>query len=144
MKKRVILSALYAIPLLLFNLLFFLIAGTSHPASVWISYAWIQVAFLILPAAPLLPRKTENSPVYRISLALIAFIYCAVEFVIGMIVIALRPASVRIPIAVQAVPFCLFLLVFLCDWLFIEFASDADKKREEKEKAEKAEKPKTE
>lgn len=137
MRKSLILCAFFAIPLILFNVLFFLIAGTVHAASVWISYAWIQFAFLLLIFTPLLARRTENGPVYKITLALISGIYCAVEFVIGLIVIVLRPEGVRLPIIAQVVPFCLYLFVLLGDLLFIEMAADSDKRKEAKEKAEK-------
>ncbi len=140
MRKTAIRYALYAIPLALFNLLFFLIGGTAHAAPVWISYVWIQVAFLLLLISPRLSRTTENSPVYRISLALISLVYFAVEFVIGLIVIILHPAGVKGPVIAQVIPFALYLFVFLLDLLFVEYASDADKEKEEKEKREKAEK----
>lgn len=140
MRKRAILCAFFAIPLILFNVLFFLIAGSVHPQSVWISYVWIQLAFLLLIATPFFARRTENGPVYKITLALISGIYCAVEFVAGLIVIILRPESVKGPIIAQVIPFCLYLFVLLGDLLFIELAAESEKRKEEKEKAEKADK----
>lgn len=137
MRKRALLCAFFAIPLILFNLLFFLIAGTAHPKSVWISYAWIQLAFVLLITTPWLARRTGNGPVYKITLALVSGIYCLVELVIGLIVIILHPASVRVPVIVQVIPFCVYLFVLLGDLLFIEFAADSEKQQEEKEKAEK-------
>lgn len=140
MRKRAILCAFFAIPLILFNLLFFLIAGSVHPRSVWISYAWIQFAFILLIVTPWLARRTENGPVYKITLALISGVYCLVEFVVGLVVIILHPASVRWPIVVQVIPFCLYLFVLLGNLLFIEFAADSDERHAAKEKAEKEQK----
>ena len=95
MRKRAILCAFFAIPLILFNLLFFLIAGSVHPRSVWISYAWIQFAFILLIVTPWLARRTENGPVYKITLALISGVYCLVEFVVGLVV-ETRPDTITI------------------------------------------------
>jgi len=137
MRKRIILCAFLAMPLILFNLLFFVIGGTAHPKSVWLSYAWMQFAFLLLIVSPMLARKTENAPVYKITLALISGVYFLVEFVIGLIVIILRPDGITGPLVAQIIPFSLFMMVFLCDLLFIEFAADADQRHAAKEKAEK-------
>ena len=142
MRKRALLCAFFAIPLILFNVLFFLIAGTANPRSVWIAFAWMQFAFLLLICTPWLSRRTENGPVYRITLALISGAYCLVEFVVGLIVIIMHPAGIKGAIIAQVIPFCLYLFILLGDLLFIEFAADADKDKEAKEKAEKADQDK--
>ena len=142
MRKRALLCAFFAIPLILFNVLFFLIAGTANPRSVWIAFAWMQFAFLLLICTPWLSRRTENGPVYRITLALISGAYCLVEFVVGLIVIIMHPAGIKGAIIAQVIPFCLYLFILLGDLLFIEFAADADKDKEAKGKAEKADQDK--
>ena len=142
MRKRALLCAFFAIPLILFNVLFFLIAGTANPRSVWIAFAWMQFAFLLLICTPWLSRRTENGPVYRITLALISGAYCLVEFVVGLIVIIMHPAGIKGAIIAQVIPFCLYLFSLRGDLLFIEFAADADKDKEAKEKAEKADQDK--
>ena len=128
MRKRLILCAFFAIPLILFNLLFFLIGDTVHPKSVWIAYAWMQVAFLLLIATPWLARKGENSPVYRITLALISGVYCLVEFIVGLIVIIVAPAGTTGAIVAQVIPFGIYLFVLLGDLLLIELAADSERK----------------
>ena len=137
MRKRALLCAFFAIPLILFNVLFFLIAGTANPKSVWVAFAWMQFAFLLFICTPWMARKTENSPVYRITLALISGAYCLVEFVVGLIVIIIHPAGIKGAVIAQVIPFCIYLFVLLGDLLFIEFAADAEVK-EAKEKAAKA------
>ena len=138
MRKRALLCGFFAIPLILFNVLFFVIAGSVHPRSVWISFAWIQLAFVLLITTPWLSRRTENGPVYRITLALISGTYCLVEFVIGMVVIALHPETVKWPVVAQVIPFCIYLFALLGDLLFIEYAADSDERHAAKEKAGKA------
>ena len=138
MRKTALLCAFFAIPLILFNLIFFTVAGTTHPQSVWIAFVWIQVAFLLLVVTPWFSRRTENGPVFRITIALISGTYCLIELIIGLIVIIVHPAGIKGAILAQAIPFCLYLFVLLGNLFFIELAADSEKKKEEKEKAEKA------
>ena len=131
MRKKIILCAFFSIPLILFNLLFFLLGDAVHPKSVWITYAWMQFAFLLLIATPWLARKGENGPVFKIILALISGIYCLVEFIVGLIIIIIAPAGVKGAVVAQIIPFAIYLFVLLGNLLFIELAADA----EDKEKA---------
>ena len=135
MRKSALLCGFFAIPLILFNLIFFLVAGTTHPQSVWISYVWIQVAFLLLIVTPWFARQTENGPVFRITLALISGTYCVVELIIGLIVIIIHPAGIKGAILAQAIPFCLYLFALLGNLFFIELAADSEVKKAKAEKA---------
>ena len=140
MRKKILLCTFFAIPLILFNLLFFLLGDSVHPKSVWITYAWMQFAFLLLIATPWLARKGENGPVYKIILALVSGIYCLVEFIIGLIVIIIAPAGVKGAVVAQVIPFGIYLFVLLGNLLFIELAADSEK--EEKARAQKTEQDK--
>lgn len=140
MRKKFLLCAFLAIPLILFNLLFFLLGDSVHPKSVWITYAWMQFAFLLLIVTPWLARKGENGPVYKIILALVSGIYCLVEFIIGLIVIIIAPTGVKGAVVAQVIPFALYLFVLLGNLLFIELAADSEK--EEKARAKKTEQDK--
>ena len=140
MRKKFLLCAFLAIPLILFNLLFFLLGDSVHPKSVWITYAWMQFAFLLLIVTPWLVRKGENGPVYKIILALVSGIYCLVEFIIGLIVIIIAPEGVKGAVVAQVIPFALYLFVLLGNLLFIELAADSEK--EEKARAKKTEQDK--
>ena len=139
-RKKFLLCAFLAIPLILFNLLFFLLGDSVHPKSVWITYAWMQFAFLLLIVTPWLARKGENGPVYKIILALVSGIYCLVEFIVGLIVIIIAPAGVKGAVVAQVIPFALYLFVLLGNLLFIELAADSEK--EEKARAKKTEQDK--
>ena len=59
MRKNIIKIILYAIFPFLFNIMFFMLGGAEHPASVWISYVWIHIAYFIMVATPLYVRKTQ-------------------------------------------------------------------------------------
>lgn len=113
MRRRFLKGILYAIFPILFNVMFFLLGGAVHPASVWISYAWIHVAYLILIANPIFSKKTKSSHIYRYSTAQISSIYFVIELVIGVIFILLATDGVKAPIIIQLIPFCIFLAIFV-------------------------------
>ena len=62
-KKQVLWILLDLVFFIIFNVVFFVAGGTEHKASVWISYAFIHVAYIMLVITPLLVRKTTNKAV---------------------------------------------------------------------------------
>ena len=129
MRKKVIKGISYAIFPLLFNVLFFLLGGVNHPASVWISYAWIHVAYLIMIATPLFVRKTKSVIVFQFTTAQISSLYFGLEFLLGLLFIFIAPEGVKATIIIQLIPFCLFLLVFLWNMLHNEHTADNEQRR---------------
>jgi hypothetical protein len=116
--------------LLIFNALFFVLGGTGHKASVWISYGFIHFAYFMLLLTPLLIRKGKNSGVFGFSLYSISTVYFLIEFVAGLIFIFVAPES---PIAVLLVQLCIAALygIFLISHIIAnEHTSDAEEKRQ--------------
>ncbi|MBE6601351.1 MAG: hypothetical protein E7637_02445 [Ruminococcaceae bacterium] len=129
MRKNIIKGTLCAIFPFLFNVIFFAFGGTHHPASVWISYAWIHVAYLIMIATPLLSGKAKSAMIYNFATGQISTLYFGVELIIGLIFIFIGVNSVKVPIIIQLIPFCLFLLIFLSILLHNEHSADNEKRR---------------
>ncbi len=129
MRKNVIKGVLYAIFPLLFNVMFFMLGGADHPASVWISYAWIHVAYLIMIATPLFTRKTQSAVILQFTTSQISSLYFCIEFIIGLIFIFIGADGIKAPIVIQLIPFCLFLLVFLWNMLHSEHTADNEQRR---------------
>ena len=129
MRKNVIKGVLCVVFLVLFNVMFFVIGGVNHPTSVWISYAWIHVAYFMMIAAPLFARKTQSATIFQLTSAQISSVYFFVEFIIGLIFIFIRLDSVKFPIIIQLIPFCLFLVVFCWNMLHNEHTADNEQKR---------------
>ena len=62
MKKiNVLWTILYLIFLIVFNLIFYMVGGTDHPASVWISYFFIHFAYVMLVCTPFLTKKGRDA-----------------------------------------------------------------------------------
>ena len=63
-KTKIFWYLLDSIFLIVFNLYFFLLKGIEQPASVWISYASIHLAYLMLLITPSFVRKGSVSADY--------------------------------------------------------------------------------
>lgn len=129
MRKNILKWILALIFPIVFNIVFFAAGGFEHPASVWISYVWIHLAYVLLAALPLYVRKTKSSHVFKFTTGNIVAIYFVIEFIIGLIFILARPEDVDAPLIVQGIPFILFLFVFIWDMLHNEYTADAEERR---------------
>lgn len=129
MSKNVIKGVLYAIFPLLFNVLFFTIGGFYHPASVWISYVWIHVAYGIMVATPLFARKTQSAMIFNFTAGAISSVYFVVELTVGLIFIFIGADSVKATIIIQLIPFCMFAFIFLVNMLHNEHTADNEQRR---------------
>lgn len=129
MRKKVIKCSMYLIFPILFNVMFFMLGGTEHPASVWLSYAWIHAAYILMIATPLFSRRTQSATIFQFTISQISSAYFGIEFIIGLIFIFVGTEGIKAPIIVQFIPCCLFLLVFLWNLLFNEHTADNEKRR---------------
>lgn len=129
MRKKIMKGILYAIFPLIFNVLFFVLGGANHPASVWLSYAWIHVAYLILIAIPLFTRKTLSAGIFRFTSGQIAILYFGIELLIGLIFIFIGSDGIKAPLIIQLIPFCLFLFAFMWNMLHDEHTADNEQRR---------------
>lgn len=101
-RKRVYSVMLGLIFLILFNAGFFLLAGgDGHPASVWISYGFIHVAYILFLVTAFFPQKGKSADVYHFSLCFISGIYFVIELIVGMIFIFMHPTGWKIPLLLQ-------------------------------------------
>ena len=88
MKKKSILYILLDLVFLaVFNTVFFTLGGTSHPASVWISYGFIHLAYIMVIATPVLTRNSSSAAVFGFSLYSVSSVYFLAEFVVGLVFI---------------------------------------------------------
>jgi hypothetical protein len=104
MKKTLILWILLdSLFLIVFNIIFFLVAGTEHNESVWISYGFIHFAYIMLLVSPLLVKKSPSAAVFGYSVEAIGITYFMVELVAGIIFIIVAPENWTIALSVQIV-----------------------------------------
>ena len=67
--------------------------------------------------------------IYNFATGQISTLYFGVELIIGLIFIFIGVNSVKVPIIIQLIPFCLFLLIFLSILLHNEHSADNEKRR---------------
>ncbi len=92
---------LYVIFPILFNILFFMLGGFHHPASVWIAYSFIHLAWLLLIVTPLFTPPGTLKGIFNLSSYSVSLIYFLTELVVGIIIIVSQPQSNKIPLIVQ-------------------------------------------
>lgn len=70
--------------LLVFNIFFFVLGGTEHETSVWISYGFIHFSYIMLLLTPFFIRKSANALILGYPLYLISSVYLLVTLIAGM------------------------------------------------------------
>ncbi len=134
-KSRVLLILLDLIFLIVFNVLFFTMAGAKgHPASVWIAYGFIHGAYALLLFTPNLVTKGKSADVYGYSLYTIASAYFMIELVAGVIFILVHPEDWKGSLIVQILLLAVYAFALLTYMLANEktAAREARQQRDQK------------
>ncbi len=132
MRKRIIQIILALLFLALFNVLFFVLGGTEHLPSVWVSYGFIHFAYLQLVFLPALKTKGQGSYYLLSALYVPSLIYFWTELIAGVVFIVLKLESMLLPLLVQSVIAAVFLVVILVHaWANESTARSLEKRRQE-------------
>jgi hypothetical protein len=129
-KTNILWIILYSIFLIIFNLFFFLLGGTQHAMSVWISYGFIHLAYFLLIATPFLTRKGKSSTLFGLALASISAGYFLLEFVIGLVFIFIASEDIKATLLVQVCIAGLYASILIVNMLANEHTADAEYKRQ--------------
>lgn len=129
-KKTVLWLLLDLVFLIVFNVVFFVAAGTQHPASVWLSYGCIHFAYLAILATPFLTRKSSSSAVFGFSIYSISSTYFLVEFVTGLVFICLKQESVKTALIVQVILAGLYAVLLISHLIANESTADSIERHE--------------
>ena len=103
MKKTVLYILLDLVFLIVFNAIFFLADGSDRNLAVWISYAFIHIAYLMTLVTPLLSGKSKNSGTYGAVIGSVSFTYFILEFITGVIIILVNPESFKAALIIQLI-----------------------------------------
>lgn len=123
-KTKIFWYLLDSIFLIVFNLYFFLLKGTENTASVWISFASIHFAYLILLLTPFLVRKGSISADYGRPLFVITTSYFFLALIVGVVFIALSPESITVSLLVQITIAAIFSILLLTNLIANEHTAD--------------------
>lgn len=100
-----------------FNLSFFLIDFNRELASIWISYAFIHLAYLQLFAVPFLILKSKSTHVFVESTSAIAAIYFLIELVLGSVFVILALEEWKMVLLIQLSIFIASMLILYINFL---------------------------
>lgn len=103
MKKNILWILLDLVFLIVFNTVFFVAGGTDHNVSVWISYGFIHLSYLLLVITPFLIRKSSSVAVFGFSLYSISSTYFLLELIIGVIFCLINMESYKPALIVQVI-----------------------------------------
>jgi len=112
-RKSIFWTLLDSIFLFAFNLSFFIITGLTHTISVWISYAFIHISYIMLLLTPVFTHKNKAKFILGMSVSLISYIYFMIDFVCGIIFIIFLSDKFIIPLIVNIVLLALYLLLLM-------------------------------
>lgn len=130
MKKTILWILLESIFLIIFNVLFFLLGGTQHPVSVWLSYGFIHFAYLMMLLTPIFIRPSREQYIFGLTIDYISSVYFFSEFVLGTILILISPETFKFALVSQIIIAGLYLIVLLINLIANEHTTDQLKEHE--------------
>ena len=132
MKKKNILWILLDIVFLaVFNTVFFVVGGTDHPASVWISYGFIHFSYLMILVTPFLIRKSSSQAVFGFSLYSVSAVYFFVEFIAGLVFIFISSESYKASLVVQVIISGIYAVMLFSNLIANEYTADSVEQHED-------------
>lgn len=129
-KKSVLWILLDLVFLIVFNIVFFVMGGAQHPASVWISYGFIHFAYIMLVVTPFLIRKSSSAAVFGSSLYSISSAYFFAAFIVGVIFIAAHPENYKWSLIVQVVIAGFYAIMLISNMIANEHTADSIERHE--------------
>lgn len=129
-KQNVLWALLDLVFLAVFNVVFFVIGGSEHQPSVWLSYGFIHFAYLMVLVTPFLTRKSSNASVFGFALYSIAATYFLIELVVGVIFIILNQDDMKVALVVQIILAGIFLVMLLSHMIANEKTADSVERKE--------------
>ena len=130
MKKNILWGILNSIFLIVFNVLFFVLGGTEHNLSVWMSYGFIHFAYFMLLLTPKITRESKKTSVLGLSIYSISTAYFLTQFLTGIIFILVAPEGYKTALSVQLCIAGLYGIILVSFMLANEYTVDAEEKRQ--------------
>lgn len=125
MKKNTLWILLDLVFLAVFNTVFFVLGGMEHPASVWISYGFIQFAYIMVLVTPLFIRESSHSAMFGFTLYSVTAVYFLVEFVVGLIFIFVKSDSYKAALVIQIIIVGIYAVCLISNIIANESTADS-------------------
>ena len=125
MKKNTLWILLDLVFLAVFNTAFFALGGIEHPTSVWISYGFIQLAYIMVLVTPFLIRESSSEAVFGFALYSVSTVYFLVEFVVGLIFIFVKSDSYKAALVIQIIIVGIYAVCLISNIIANESTADS-------------------
>lgn len=129
-KKTGLWIALDLIFVIVFNVVFFTLLGGEHPASVWVAYAFIHIAYIMVVVTPFLTRKGRDRHLFGTTIASISSAYFIATLISGIVIIAIHPESAKWVIIVEVVLTGIYAVLLLVNMLANEHTAEVTEKQQ--------------
>lgn len=130
MKKNILQIVFFALFLIAFNILFFLLSGTDNPTQVWVAYGFIHWAYLMVLITPLLGTKGKNSFYLNSTLYVQSISYFCIELVMGLVIIIWRPENILWSVLPQSALWLIYMFLIIANAWSNQVTDSQIKKRE--------------
>ncbi|MCD7865213.1 MAG: hypothetical protein LUG54_04220 [Clostridiales bacterium] len=132
MKKNMLVIILELILLIIFNVVFYMFGGTVHPMSVWVSYIFIHVAYVLMIVIPFLNPQGRDRVIFGLTSGVISAIYFLIEFVVGIAFIWLALLNVKVVFIIQLIILAIYLIILITNMLANEATAESvDRQQQE-------------
>ncbi len=91
--SKVLVNACWILPLILLNAIFFAAGGTDHSTSQWVSYSFINLAILTIPATALTLPRAKGLTVLSGTMWVRDAVYVVSELCLGVVFIVVNPTD---------------------------------------------------
>jgi len=115
--------------LIVFNVLFFVLGGTVHNISVWMSYCFIHFSYIMLILTPLITRRGRSKAVFGVTLYSISAVYFIISLITGIIFILLAMEEYTVSLLVQLCIVGLYGIILISNIMANGRTTDAEEKR---------------
>ena len=132
MKNKILSIVKNVAPVIIFNIIFFVAWGINNPASVWISYGLIHLAYATLVISSSFNRTSGRNPFFAFTNNSISLTYCIVQFVAGLVFIILRLETVNISLYVQ-LPLLVIYVVLIITNIFFNDKTESNTNERQKD-----------
>lgn len=130
-KKSVLFILLDLVFLAVFNLVFFVVGGAEHVASVWIAYGFIHFAYIMVLVTSFMIRKgSSSSALFGMTLYGVSATYFFVEFITGLIFVFVASESYKASLVIQAIIAGIYAVILLANLIANEHTADNVAKHE--------------
>lgn len=124
-KNSMLYIVLDLIFLVVFNTVFFVVGGTEHPASVWISYVFIHLSYLMILVSSFFIRKSSSAALFGFSLYSISAVYFFMEFFVGLVFVFVYSDSYKASLVVQVIIAGIYAVLLISNLIANEHTADS-------------------